>query len=103
MEDSGIGGGFPSRAENDSPYGWHSVRTPPAASAKPRYRVTNWRDYNRALVERGSLTLWIDEEVLDGWRATGGKGWRYSDIAIVAALSPSEAETASSVRYWNAS
>lgn len=63
------------------------VRTRPAASAKPRYRVTNWRDYNRALVERGSLTLWIDAEVLDGWRATGGKGWRYSDIAILAALS----------------
>ncbi|WP_210880404.1 IS5 family transposase [Roseovarius autotrophicus] len=62
-------------------------RTRPAASAKPRYRVTNWRDYNRALVERGSLTLWIDEEVLEGWRATGGKGWRYSDVAILAALS----------------
>jgi hypothetical protein len=63
------------------------VRTPPAAGAKPRYRVTNWRDYNRALVERGSVTLWIDEGVLDGWRATGGKGWRYSDTAILAALS----------------
>lgn len=62
-------------------------RTRPAASAKPRYRVTNWPDYNRALVERGSLTLWIDQEVLDGWRATGGKGWRYSDVAILAALS----------------
>jgi len=21
------------------------IHTPPAASAKPRYRVTNWRDY----------------------------------------------------------
>jgi len=63
------------------------VRTPPASSAKPRYRVTNWRDYNRALIERGSVTLWIDEEVLDGWRATGGKGRRYSDAAILAALS----------------
>ncbi len=50
------------------------VRTPPAPSAKPRYRVTNWRDYNRALVARGSITLWFHEEVLAGWRATGGKG-----------------------------
>ena len=49
------------------------VCTPPTASAKPRYRVTNWRDYNRALVERGSLTLWIDEEVLDGWPPRSGK------------------------------
>lgn len=63
------------------------IRTPPAASAKPRYRVTNWRDYNRALVARGSITLWIDEEVLAGWRATGGKGLRYSDAAMLCALS----------------
>lgn len=60
---------------------------PPAASAKARYRVTNWRDYNRALVARGSITLWIDEEVLAGWRATGGRGLRYSDAAIICALS----------------
>ena len=64
------------------------VRTSPAASAKPRYRVTNWRDYNRALVELGSITLWIDQDVLDGWRATGGKGWRYSNLAILTALMP---------------
>jgi hypothetical protein len=63
------------------------VRTPPAPSAKPRFRVTNWRDYNRALVARGSITLWIHEEVLAGWRATGGKGFRYGDVAILAALS----------------
>jgi IS5 family transposase len=54
---------------------------------KPRYRVANWREYNRALVRRGSITLWIDEAVLAGWRAQGGKGRRYSDMAILAALS----------------
>ncbi len=59
------------------------VRTRPAPSAKPRYRVTNWRDYNRALV---AITLWMHEEVLAGWRATGGKGRRYRDAAILAAL-----------------
>ena len=63
------------------------IHTPPAASAKPRYRVTNWRDYDRALVARGSITLWIDEEVLAGWRATGGKGLRYSAAAMLCALS----------------
>jgi IS5 family transposase len=54
---------------------------------KPRYRVTNWREYNRALVARGSVTLWIDEAVVAGWGAAGGKGWRYSDVAILCALS----------------
>jgi len=60
--------------------------TPPAASAKPRYRVTNWHEYDRALVARGAITLWIDEEVLAGWRATGGRGLPYSDAAILCAL-----------------
>lgn len=60
---------------------------PPAVSAKARYRVTNWHDYNRALVARGAITLWIDEEVLAGWRATGGRGLRYSDAAILCVLS----------------
>lgn len=54
---------------------------------KPRYRVTNWPDYNRALVERGSVTLWLSEEVVRGWRAPGGKGCVYSDVAIRCALS----------------
>ena len=36
---------------------------------------------------RGSITLWIDEEVLAGWRAAGGKGLRYSDAAMLCGLS----------------
>ncbi|BBK40617.1 IS5 family transposase [Allostella vacuolata] len=60
-------------------------RRPPAP--KPRYRITNWREYNDALVRRGSITLWIDEAMVAGWRASGGRGWRYSDQAIVCALS----------------
>lgn len=62
----------------------HPVETPPA---KQTYRVTNWADYNRALVARGGVTLWLHEEVLRGWRAVGGKGMRYSDAAILCALS----------------
>ena len=31
---------------------------------KMRYRVTNWPDYDAALVQRGSLTLWVTEEAL---------------------------------------
>jgi hypothetical protein len=54
---------------------------------KCRYRVTNWGAYNRALVARGAITLWIDDAVLAGWRASGGKGCRYGDAAILCALS----------------
>lgn len=60
------------------------VETPPA---KRTWRVTNWADYNRALVARGGVTLWLHEEVLRDWRAVGGKGMRYSDAAILCALS----------------
>jgi IS5 family transposase len=54
---------------------------------KARYRVTNWGAYDRALVARGAITLWIDEAVVAGWRASGGKGWLYGDAAILCALS----------------
>jgi len=63
------------------------IRKSQVPKPKPRYRVANWREYNRALVARGSITLWIDEAVLAGWRAAGGKGRRYSDMAILCALS----------------
>lgn len=64
----------------------HRIDSRPARGAKPRYRIANWRDYDRALIARGSITLWIDEEVLGGWRASSGKGRRYGDTAILAAL-----------------
>ena len=51
----------------------------------------NWREYNQALVQRGSLTLWVDEAALSGWQnqqKSGGRGASrtYSDSAIVCAL-----------------
>jgi len=39
--------------------------------SKACYRVTNWRAYDRALVSRGDLTLWIDEAVADSWWRPG--------------------------------
>lgn len=52
-----------------------------------RYRLRNWREYNRALVQRGSLTLWFSAEVLTVWRYTERTGKRghpqtYSETAI---------------------
>ena len=50
------------------------------------YRVSNWAQYNRALIQRGAITLWIAEEDRVAWRAeaTGERGRQrvYSDAAI---------------------
>lgn len=54
-----------------------------------RNRARNWGEYNQALVKRGSLTLWVDEDVLEQWyhtsdgqrRSRGGQR-TYSDAAI---------------------
>lgn len=35
---------------------------------KPRYKTTNWTQYNKALINRGSLTFWIDEEAIAEWK-----------------------------------
>jgi hypothetical protein len=55
-----------------------------------RYRVTNWPDYDAALVKRGSLTVWMTEEAIVAWQApsTGKRGGQpiYSAIAIETSL-----------------
>lgn len=59
---------------------------------KGTYRVTNWKSYNEGLKHRGSLTLWISAEVLDGWREPvplhprRGARKQYSDLAILTCL-----------------
>lgn len=57
------------------------------AKRKPTYRLRNWSEYNRSLVRRGSLTVWVSSEVLAAWtavRATKQRGHpqTYSDLAI---------------------
>ena len=58
---------------------------------KRRYRIRNWRDYNSALVRRGSLTLWVEQRAVNRWRersrpARRGRRRLYSDLAITCAL-----------------
>jgi hypothetical protein len=36
---------------------------------KPRYRVTNWPEYDASLKRRGSLTVWFTDEAVAAWRA----------------------------------
>jgi hypothetical protein len=33
-------------------------------TTKLSYRIRNWRHYNSALTQRGSLTLWVDQAAI---------------------------------------
>ncbi|EMC0023798.1 TPA: transposase, partial [Escherichia coli] len=35
--------------------------------AKQKFKITNWNLYNKALVNRGSLTFWFDESAIQAW------------------------------------
>lgn len=47
---------------------------------KIKYHVKNWSEYNKSLIQRGSLTLWISDDIKDWWYETGYE--TYSDKAI---------------------
>ena len=67
-----------------------SVKHARRAQTKTVYRVKNWAAYNQALIDRGDLTVWLDEAVLTGWHECGrpqrGAQYIYSDRAIETAL-----------------
>ncbi len=54
--------------------------------AKQKFKITNWAAYNKALVNRGSLTFWLDESVIQAWydepkNSSRGRPQRYSKLA----------------------
>src|SRR5215211_2996344 len=57
---------------------------------RPKRRVTNWSEYNEALRQRGSLTVWFTDDAIAAWKAaprtTPGGQPHYSDLAITTAL-----------------
>ena len=58
-----------------------------STSTKAKYRVTNWPEYDRALVERGNITIWFDDDFIHRhWipEPTGQRGapQKYSNQAI---------------------
>ena len=57
---------------------------------KVKYRLTNWPEYDAALIRRGSLTVWMTEEAIAAWQApaTGKRGGQpiYSAITIETSL-----------------
>ena len=60
--------------------------TKPSSRPKRLYRVQNWAAYEKALVQRGSITFWLSEDMEKVWRYTGekqrGSQFEYSDKAI---------------------
>jgi hypothetical protein len=57
---------------------------------KTKYRVGNWPGYDRPLIQRGDLALWISADAIDAWkpapsRRRGGQR-KFADLAIETAL-----------------
>lgn len=57
---------------------------------KTLYRVKNWSEYDKALVERGSVTIWLSDDFEESWRYVGekqrGSQFEYSAEAITIML-----------------
>ncbi len=57
-------------------------------SKSSRYRVTNWQDYNLSLKKRGSLTIWMSDDIDQHWYVNSnanrkqGRPLHYSDACI---------------------
>lgn len=56
---------------------------------KTRYRTRNWREYDRGLIARGDLTIWLSPDM--AWHPPEGTGRRgrpavFSDAAIQCVL-----------------
>ena len=57
---------------------------------KTKYRVANWPSYDRVLIGRGDVALWVSPEAIASWAPAGvgtrGGQRQYSDVAIETAL-----------------
>lgn len=58
----------------------------PSSRPKRLYRVANWPEYEKALVQRGSITFWLSNDLEKVWLYTGekqrGSQFDYSEKAI---------------------
>ena len=61
---------------------------------KALYRVKNWSEYDKALVQRGSITFWMSDDFEKKWMHAGkkqrGSQFDYSDQAILVMLTVKE-------------
>ena len=63
----------------------------PSKKKKNKYRIRNWSEYNRSLVNRGSITFWFSKDAIEGWYSTErsrkkGRPQTYSDATIQCGL-----------------
>lgn len=60
------------------------------AKNKKKYKIKNWSNYNKSLKQRGAMEVWINNDILNKWKAlpSGRPGAQpiYSDLAIQVVL-----------------
>lgn len=58
----------------------------PKAAKGNQYKIKNWKEYNQALKQRGSLEIWIEDDIESKWYYQGesqrGAQYEYSDVCI---------------------
>lgn len=55
------------------------------------YRISNWSEYNKNLINRGNIIFWFSEDAIKKWKSKKskkhfGRPFLYSDDAIICAL-----------------
>ena len=58
-----------------------------ARKGTSRYKIRNWKQYEAGLIQRGSISFWINDDTIDQWNPeakdkTRGRQEEYSDLAI---------------------
>ncbi len=65
------------------------------SEARSTYKIRNWAKYNEALVNRGDVTFWFSDEILEQWKHENleqgqGHPFVFSDLAIETLLTMRE-------------
>ena len=58
-----------------------------ARKGTSRYKIRNWKQYEAGLIQRGSISFWINDDAIDQWNPeakdkTRGRQEEYSDLAL---------------------
>jgi IS5 family transposase len=66
-----------------------------STEARSAYKIRNWAKYNEALVNRGDVTFWFSDEILEQWKHDNenqgqGRPFTFSDLAIETLLTMRE-------------
>lgn len=69
----------------------HQIPFQVSIMGKARHPISNWSQYNKSLIKRGSLTFWVDEDAVSNWfhdehHGRRGRSPLYTDQAICTAL-----------------